>query len=81
MPRYDLGLYENGIREVINCGVSDREIFQTWLSCSKDDPNELANLAGDNPQKLKEMQRNLRGLLLNINAPAEQLERLGLGNI
>ncbi|MCX7014518.1 MAG: sulfatase [Candidatus Sumerlaeota bacterium] len=50
----------------------------TWLSDKRSDPNELTNLAQSQPKKLREMQAALRETLLKINAPKEQLERLGI---
>ncbi|MCC2683681.1 MAG: Arylsulfatase [Paenibacillaceae bacterium] len=50
----------------------------TWLSDKRSDPNELVNLAEERPEKLKEMQQALVRTLQRIQAPDEQLDRLGL---
>ena len=42
------------------------------------DPNELVNLAKARPDKLAEMQGKLRDELNRLQAPMEQLQRLGL---
>ena len=72
---YDLGPYENGRRAVRNC-ISWPEA--TWLSHKPTDMNELHNLADSEPEKLREMQHTLRETLVRLNAPDEQLVRLGL---
>ena len=51
----------------------------TWLSDKRSDPNELVNLADRAPAKLREMQAALRETLIRLQAPPEQIERLGLG--
>ncbi len=43
--------------------------------------NELHNLAPRAPQKLHEMQKALRDLLVQLKAPEEQLDRLGLRSL
>jgi arylsulfatase A-like enzyme len=74
---YDLGPYENGVRK-----VSNRLWFgdETWLSHKASDPNELRNLAAENPDKLHEMQCALHAELARLKAPEEQAKRLGLLN-
>jgi arylsulfatase A-like enzyme len=71
---YDLGPYVDGRRET-------RHPYHgapTWLSDKAADPNELTNLAEREPGKLAEMQAALRAALLELGAPGEQLQRLGL---
>ena len=53
----------------------------TWLSDKQSDPNELVNLADDQPEKLREMQRKLKQTLIDLKAPAEQIDRLGLVDV
>ncbi|MFC6723531.1 hypothetical protein ACFQE1_03825, partial [Halobium palmae] len=76
MP-YDLGPYEDGRREV------DVESWAApaWLSDKRDDPNELVNLADERPDKLREMQVALRETLVDLDAPDEQLDRLGVRDV
>jgi hypothetical protein len=50
----------------------------TWLSDKRSDPNELQNLADERPGKLLEMQQALRRKLEELDAPPEQIQRLGL---
>ena len=50
----------------------------TWLSDKRSDPNELMNLAESEPAKLREMQVAFRKTLIRLQAPPEQIERLGL---
>jgi hypothetical protein len=50
----------------------------TWLSDKRSDLYERQNLAEDRPEKLREMQRVLRDKLVELRAPAEQLDRLGI---
>ena len=50
----------------------------TWLSDKRNDPNELTNLADRELVKLRQMQDALRETLIQLQAPPEQLERLGL---
>ena len=72
---YDLGPFRDGRREVRNCASWPAS---TWLSNKLSDPNELVNLAAAEPQKLREMQNYLRQTLIDLAAPPEQLQRLGL---
>jgi len=74
---YDLGPYENGRRTVTHKSWPT----PTWLSDRRTDPNELVNLADANPGKLRDMQRTLKQTLLDLKAPAEQLDRLGLREV
>ncbi len=53
----------------------------TWLSDRQNDPNELTNLAEDRSDELSRMQRSLKQKILELKAPSEQIERLGLGGI
>ncbi len=50
----------------------------TWLSDRREDPCERENLADARPEKRRELQRALRDTLERLDAPAEQVERLGL---
>jgi len=50
----------------------------TWLSDLREDPTGSENVASDRPEKLAEMQEALRTTLRDLNAPEEQLDRLGL---
>jgi len=52
----------------------------TWLSNLRDDPNERVNLADERPDKLRKMQRALKTTLQDLDAPSEQLERLGIAD-
>ena len=71
----ELGPYSQGVRPVTNMPSWPTP---TWLSDKRRDPNELINLAATQPEKLGRMQRQLKQTLLDIQAPTEQLERLGL---
>lgn len=71
---YDLGPYENG-RRAVDCPSWETE---TWLSDKRRDPNEYVNLAERRPDKLAELQLQLKSKLLELNAPKEQIARLGL---
>ncbi|WP_335343103.1 sulfatase [Halomontanus rarus] len=53
---------------------------ETWLSDKREDPNELENLADERPDKLREMQRALRRTLEELDAPPEQVDRLGIAD-
>ncbi len=76
--QYDLGpVRDNCRRQVRTASWPER----TWLSNRDDDPNELVNLAGSNPDKLREMQQTLKAELIRLRAPSEQIERLGLTGI
>lgn len=50
----------------------------TWLSDRQSDPNELVNLAEQRPDKLRQRQQLLKRTLIDLDAPVEQLRRLGL---
>jgi arylsulfatase A-like enzyme len=50
----------------------------TWLSDKTKDPSELINLAADNPEQLNRLQQALKQRLIELEAPPEQFERLGL---
>ena len=50
----------------------------TWLADKAGDPNELVNLAAQQPAQLRRMQDLLRRELLRLGAPVEQATRLGL---
>jgi arylsulfatase A-like enzyme len=73
--KYELGEYREGRREVYQC---DSWNAPTWLSDKKTDINELMNLAEKNPKKVSEMKEALKKTLLSLNAPEEQILRLGL---
>ena len=72
----ELGPVVDGRRRVHGCEYRFAE--GTWLSDRSTDPDERINLASERPEKLKEMQEILRKTLVELEAPAEQLERLGL---
>jgi arylsulfatase A-like enzyme len=72
---YRLGGYHNGRREVISYPAWEREL---WLSDKTKDPSELVNLADTETGKLLEMQRALKETLVRLDAPSEQLDRLGI---
>jgi arylsulfatase A-like enzyme len=72
---YDLGPYINGRREVRGCPVNDGE---AWLSDRGADFSESQNLVGTHPEKLLEMRKILKDMLIRMDAPPEQLDRLGL---
>lgn len=72
---YDLGPYADGSRPVRECASWPTP---TWLSDKRSDPNELVNLAAQEPTKLRELQQALRQQLIDLQAPPEQLTRLGL---
>ncbi|MNI09024.1 Arylsulfatase [compost metagenome] len=72
---YDLGPYHEGKREVSN---SPSWPTPTWLSDKSTDPNELINLADQEPEKVRELQQVLKQTLIELQAPSEQLVRLGL---
>ncbi len=74
--RYDLGeVQDNCRRHVRNCPSWPEP---TWLSYRPDDPNELENLAEQKPDRLLAMQRRLKQRLIELDAPPEQIQRLGL---
>jgi len=72
--RYDLGAYADGRRPARTASWD----APTWLSDKSVDPNELTNLAEQEPAQLAAMQQALRDTLTKLDAPREQLERLGL---
>jgi hypothetical protein len=72
---YPLGPFADGRRPVVGYRPWPTP---TWLSDKRNDPNELVNLAEHEPAKLREMQAALRETLIQLHAPPEQLERLGL---
>ena len=72
---YDLGPYVNGRREVRNCHLFEGDV---WLSDRAADPAERRNLAESNPRRLRAMQGALKDALIRLDAPSEQLDRLGL---
>ena len=75
---YGLGPYRDGRREVLDCRRIDEP---TWLSDKQAGPGELTNLADSRPDKLLEMQRALKAKFIEIGAPPEQLQRLGLAGL
>ncbi|MGC9349497.1 MAG: sulfatase [Anaerolineae bacterium] len=75
---YDLGPYFNGRRRVIDCESWPEA---TWLSHKPTDMNELDNLADDEPERLRQMQRALKETIIRLRAPVEQLDRLGLRDV
>ena len=72
---YLLGAFAGGRRPVIGYQPWPT---RTWLSDKRNDPNELVNLTEREPAKLRQMQDALRETLIQLQAPPEQLERLGL---
>jgi arylsulfatase A-like enzyme len=75
LPGYELGPYRDG------CRPCRTESWQTptWLSDLAADPNELANLADDEPQQLHRMRQALHDVLAgHYPSGSEQLARLGL---
>ncbi len=75
---YDLGEYINGRREVFGYGCADTE---PWLSDKTTDMSEFNNLAKERPDKVLELQKALKDVLVKIKAPSEQLDRLGIRNV
>lgn len=73
---YPLGEYDQGHRPVLPGYASWPT--PTWLSHLPSDPNELTNLAEENPAQLRLMQDALRQELIRLGAPPEQVIRLGL---
>jgi arylsulfatase A-like enzyme len=73
--RVPLGPYARGRRPVLDYPPWPEG---TWLSDRQEDPGELVNLAEQRPDKLRDMQRILKQILLRLKAPCEQLDRLGL---
>lgn len=69
-----LGPFENGRRKAYCKPFAEK----TWLSDKRVDPNEWHNIAADHPQMLLDMQRALRQTLIDLKAPDEQLDRLGI---
>ena len=53
----------------------------TWLSDRREDPTEQTNLADDRPEKRRKLQNALQDTLERLDAPPEQLERLGLTDL
>jgi arylsulfatase A-like enzyme len=75
----DLGPVENGRRDVLDSEYTWGT--PTWLSDKRSDPNERENLADERPEKRRELQVALRERLLELDAPDEQLDRLGLRSV
>jgi len=73
---YPLGPFEGGRRPVIDYRPWPTP---TWLSDKRSDPSELVNLVEREPATLRAMQAALLEMLIQLQAPAEQIERLGLG--
>jgi arylsulfatase A-like enzyme len=71
---YDLGPYRDGYRDARTPSWPE----PTWLSDTSADPNELENLATTRPDILRAMQQALSAKLVEVGAPPEQRERLGL---
>lgn len=72
---YKLGPYIDGRRKVDDCSLSQGE---TWLSNLEEDPAELVNLVNFYPDKLSSMQKAIVQTLHYLQAPPEQIKRLGL---
>jgi hypothetical protein len=75
---YNLGPFRDGVRPVTDCRPYPTP---TWLSDKTRDMNELVNLADTRPDKLADMQRALRKTLVDLKAPPEQLQRLGIADL
>lgn len=75
---YELGPWDAGRRPVLRHRSWDTP---TWLSDKRGDINELENLAGKEPVRLRQMQIALRSELVRLHAPPEQLDRLGLRDL
>jgi arylsulfatase A-like enzyme len=77
--RAELGDYdpEAGRREATGWDPAPCSV-PTWLSDKRSDPNELDNLAAERPAQLATMQTALADTLRAVDAPAEQLDRLGI---
>ena len=77
----ELGPFADGRREVLTLAPPLRgEHLTTWLTNRSEDPAELENLAKQNPDKVREMQRALRQKLHRCEAPYELLDRFQLGD-
>lgn len=76
----ELGPYEDGKRRVLPGHPQNAYHWgtPTWLSNKLNDINELQNLADRERETLHTMQRALKDKLLSLQAPEEQLDRLGL---
>ena len=72
---YELGPYEDG-RRAVEDGAAWPD--PTSLHNKSEDPNEIVNLAAEESEQLVRMQDKLRDELLRLQAPPEQLMRLGL---
>jgi arylsulfatase A-like enzyme len=72
---YELGPYAAGRRAVAD-GATWPDA--TALHDKGEDPNELVDLAAEQPEQLAKMQGKLREELIRLQAPSEQLQRLGL---
>ncbi|MBP1991979.1 sulfatase [Paenibacillus eucommiae] len=72
---YNLGPYQDGKRVVSDCASWPTP---TWLSDKSTDPSELVNLADQEQEKVHELQQALKQAIIKLNAPSEQLIRLGL---
>lgn len=72
---YPLGDFQNGKRPVIGYESWDTP---TWLSNRNVDWSENFNLAESHPEKLLQMQKGLKEKLIRLEAPLEQIQRLGL---
>ncbi len=75
---YDLGPYQDGRRSVLACPSWPE---RTWLSHKPSDMSERINLVDREPEQVQRMQRALRETLDQVQAPPEQLERLGLVDV
>ena len=71
---YDLGPF-NGVSRPARCETWDTP---TWLSDTHADPGETTNLASRDSVQLRKMQQALAQTLTQLEAPPEQLRRLGL---
>jgi len=79
---HDLGPYaclpEGGGRRPANHVPLERE---SWLSNLREDPYEQMNVSAAHPEQVRRLAGMLRERLMEIGAPSEQLERLGLDDL
>ncbi len=72
---YQLGELVDGRRSVLHYPAWEED---SWLSNKLQDHNELRNLVNDHPDQYKRLCALLRDVLVQLDAPAEQLQRLNL---
>lgn len=79
--RPDVGEYDPERTRAPATRPYPHETLPTWLSDLREDPVERHNRADERPEKRRELQRALRRTLVRLDAPAEQVERLGLADV